>query len=419
MRTGRLLFFAVFLAVAGAAYYYICAAGFYTLPVNSRCHLEAVLRAWQAVKGGAAFPGTFFSLNTMGVGSYYPVLAHTCYLGALLVYPVYQALFIPNLICYLAAAVAVQRISGVFLGDGFLSYLAAAIFMLYPSVVFMLTACEVQMFTLAFIAWGFYCYLRSENFSRFWPSAFFCLFFVLGMYSDRLTPGIFLAACLMNPRNFRLVRSRLGLAVVLAAALIACLPHYLQWIGMLKNPACVNTMITRNNVPITRVLDLLKSDIGYILAQVYYYPAAFPDQLLGAWFSLLSCAGLFGLRKFVHPLKGFLIFSLILPAAVFMLFPKKDWVYLFPLLVIIPVATVCGLSSLKKTGQGFVLVVVILAGFLSLSYLLPVNGRLRRLVFTDFLSYSRQLHYPNMIIERFSPTGKSDPDISGRFKELL
>jgi hypothetical protein len=179
-----------------------CDRNFICLFTSSRIFLNDLSLVYQAAAGSQCdlFDFSVFSKwGQMGTGHYWPPLPHMINLWALIALPL-DWFFLRNFI-YLAAIM-----SGIYAATRFLTRsslcgaLAAVIFSCYRIVGVEMLTCEVQLPVTACIVWGFWAYLRSQSFTKFWPSAWVGVFMVLALYCDRLTPGFFSSRCSWSPR---------------------------------------------------------------------------------------------------------------------------------------------------------------------------------------------------------------------------
>ena len=201
---------------------------------NSIWFTEIVSKTYQDMVNLQHGFSAFAVFCRIGFGAYWPPVVPLVGLGMLLVLPV-QWFFLPNFF-YLAMIMLGIYCSVRFLtGNRLYSMLAAVIFSCYWFVLIQLVAFELQLAATACIVWAFYWYLRSYFFMRLWPSVGVGLCMVMGLYCDRVTPGLFVFALFLVPGNFRNKRSWLLMALTLALVLICAGPYYKEWAGKIIN----------------------------------------------------------------------------------------------------------------------------------------------------------------------------------------
>ncbi len=256
----------------------------------------------------------FFKCGKYGVGLYWPPLPHLFSLWLLFIKPHFLILMIQNILYFSFIMLAIYKITDFFIKDRFFSILAAIIFSFYPTVNYFLKGYEVQLASACFISWGFYFYLKSNSFQNFPLSLCFTVLFIMAMYCDRLTPGLFLCGCFINPSNFKKKKSFLILLGIVFISLLVLSPFYHRWLQCVIEGLKFNRFLTiGQDTSVSGIFNLIRINPGYLSAQLFYYFLSPTDQLLGNIFSVIFLIGIIGFIKFQHKDKRIIIINLLLP----------------------------------------------------------------------------------------------------------
>jgi hypothetical protein len=418
------LFIAVFLIHAIVNFFWI-KDNFFSHAINSECHMGATGYAYQkitskefsifdmilGIKNGDNVDGMY------GVGGYYPPLPHILSVMFLFIKPHFMTLAVQNILYLFFIMLAIYKITDFFLEDKFYSTLAAVIFSFYPIVSFFMKNYEVQLCTLVFVSWGLYFYLISNRLQKLWPSFLFSIFFALSMYSQRLTPALFLAGCFLNPGNFKKKRSILVSIFSAVFICLLCYPFYSRWFKFLTDPKITAMVLAIRTTSPLNAYNLIVERADYLFFQLFYYPLSLPEQSLGTIFTFLLAIGISGLLFFKHEEKDFLILSVFIPWVIFNLYIKKDWGYIFPLLVLFAVITSIGIFKIRSGALKKILIAVIFSGGLLYNiFLYPPFGFLQQRIFTDYFPLITSDDVcPNLLFSKYLP---QPSEYSGRFKEV-
>ena len=322
--------------------------------LNSGAFLGAVSQAYQKVvtrQCGCFDFSIFLKCSTGGVGKYWPSLPSMVYLWTLLALS-FRWLFLPNLLYLAAIMLGIYLSAKELCGNAFYSMLAAVIFSCYWMVDIQLVACEVQLAATACIAWGFYAYLRSQHFTKLWPTVFMSIFTIMALYCDRLSPGLFLFALFLVPRNFKCKRSMILMAFALILIVVCAWPFYYRWIRKHMNaPAFAfkfNDLQDGPPLPPAEIYRVVLHNPLFLFSHLSFYFISLTERLLGYGFTALLTLGVVFFRR-LNKLKATTLWIATgIPLTAFILVAKKDPVYIFPLCIYFAMITSIGISFIRQ-----------------------------------------------------------------------
>jgi hypothetical protein len=245
--------------------------------------------------------------------------------------------------------------SGIYAATRFLTRsslcgaLAAVIFSCYRIVSVEMLACEVQLSATACIVWGFWAYLRSESFTKFWPSAFMGVFMVAALYCDRLTPAFFFIPLFLIPANFREKKSWVFMSLALVFVIGCVWPFYQPWIKTNFGRANIS-LFSQDLTPMMSPIESYKvvlHDPFFLFAHLSYYFISLAS-MLGYGFAGLLLVGALFFQRLTKPGAKVVLFATIVPLVIFILIVKKDFVYIFPLCIHFSIITCTGIFLVRK-----------------------------------------------------------------------
>ncbi len=83
---------------------------------------------------------------------------------------------------------------------------------------------------------------------------------------------------------------------------------------------------------------------------------------------------------------------------------KKDWVYIFPLLILFSVITGIGIHKIKPPLFLYIIIFLIFIGGLLYNFLIFSRYRfLEKFIFTDTFSIFKEKNYPNLMLNKYIP----------------
>ena len=377
---------------------------------STNAFLDAVTMAYQkvAMMQCSLFDFSIFQKTAVysGVGTYWPPLPFMLNLWTLSAFPL-EWFLLPNLLCLGAIMLGIYSSAKLFCGDDFYSMLAGTIFSCYWLVVLQQVTLGVQLSVTACIVWGFYWYLRSEFFTRFWPSIFLGMFSILALYCDRVSPGVFILPFFLFPRNFRRKRSLLvmGLVIIL---IVGCLwPFYRSWVAInLLRASKFSSLIqvSPNGAPSPTTLGevyraILQNPV-FLWGHLSFYFVSLTEQLLGYGFTGLFIVGAVFFYRLQKLESKIVWFALGAPLFLLTVFVKKSPVYIFPLSIYFALITGMGIFFIRKRALQYTLIGVILC-LTALQYDYLLGGATQNK--GDFLSrqflHMRQQKIPNCAFE--------------------
>ncbi|MFH0985836.1 MAG: hypothetical protein V1882_09945 [Candidatus Omnitrophota bacterium] len=351
---------------------------------NSHANLTALSAAYRdIVYEGKGFSSLVFRNLGHGLGDYRPALIPKIYLFAMFLAP-HQGILLVNFFYLIVIMSGIYCATKFLIGDRYYSLLAASVFSCYPLAWMQLVSCEALLAVWASVIWGFYWYLRSEFFTRFWPTVGVGLFLILAFYSDRWSGGFFLSMVLFIPENFRHKKSWLHMAGMLVVVLACIWPFYYQWIRALDwSDGLVDFFdIAGDHIGVLESYQLVLWDFEKLQAHLLYYFVSLPDMLLGYGFTALFAIGLWQLRR--H--RSFLIFvvMLSLPAAFFVVCIKKHYLFIMPLYLWFAMVTVMGIFFIRHQGwRRWVVALLIVLSALHLGHIFVPQGVLGKILFSN------------------------------------
>ena len=327
--------------------------------------MNGITRAYhQIANSHDGFPGSFlhYEFDRYGLGWYWPSLVPSTYVLTLFLVT-FKWFFILNLLYLAAIMLAIYYATRFFIGDIFYSVLAAVIFSSYWVTGLQLVSYEVQLAGTACIAWGFYWYLRSYSFTRFWPSVFVCLAMIVGVYSDRVGPGAYIFTLFFIPENFRNKRSVISMLLISVTVIVFAWPFYHGWVARnLFNPDArlIFFSQTDDTFSIREVYKVILQKPEFLAAHIAYYFISLTEVLLGYGFTGLLAGSLFFFNRLKLVQKKILWIAVLVPLAAFVLIVKKDHVYIFPLCVYFAMITAIGIYFIKNRIVRYVLIFIIM-----------------------------------------------------------
>lgn len=342
-----------------------CDRNFIHFFTSSSAFLSDLSLVYQAVVGSKCSPldfSIFAKWSHMGVGRYWPPLPHMINLWILIALPL-KWFFLRNFI-YLA-----MIMSGIYAATRFLTQsnlcgaLAAAIFSCYPIVGVEMLACEVQLPVTACIVWGFWGYLRSQSFTKFWASAFVGICTVAALYCDRLTPGFFFIPLFLIPANFRKKKSWIFMSLVLIFVICCAWPFYQPWIKRFLDGNFMATLFSQPSTPrvsLSAHYRIVLRDPLFLSAHLSYYFISL-ILLLGYGFAGLLLLGAAFFQRLKKPEIKVVWFAMIVPLIIFIVIVKKDFVYIFPLCIYFAIITSIGIFLVREKIFQYALVVATIA----------------------------------------------------------
>lgn len=311
-----------------------------------------------------------FEFKRFLTGFYWPPLVLVLGLWSSVVFGA-SFFFLPNYFYLLMAMAGIYLSTYFLIGNRAHSLLAAAIFSCYWAVMTHLVAFELQLAVAACTIWSFYAYLRSDFFTRFWPSLLTGFFMIVGLYCDRLSPLMFTAALFFVPQNFRNKKALFLMLFVLSLVVIGAWPFYHAWSKNLLNPN--NRLILFSSYgDCSPSLETLKVILGahkYLAAHLSYYFVSLTERLLGYGFTGLLGIACFSLQRLKKPFGQVVWLAFGVPLFFFILIPKKDYIYIVPLCVYFAMISGIGIHYLRLAWARF-LILMLIIGASTFQYLL-------------------------------------------------
>lgn len=328
---------------------------------NTAIFMEDLSRDYQRIVSLERGFNLFSEFHRFFSGNYWPPVVPVAGLWTLVTFPA-QCFFLPNFFFLAMIMLGTYFSTRLLIGSRFYSMLAAVIFSCYWFVMIQLVAFELQLAVTACVAWSFYWYLRSCSFARFWPSLLTGLFMVLSLYCDRLMPGVFVFALFLVPENFRSRKSLLLMAMVMALVVTGAWPFYGKWFNTnFGNPRNIEILFSSYGdfTPPMETFKTILRDPSFLLAHLFYYFVSLTEKLLGYYFTALLAMGMLFLHRLKKPCAQTFWTVLAVPLMAFVLIPKKDYIYIFPLCFYFSVISGIGIHSLRNKWIRYSLVLLI------------------------------------------------------------
>ena len=339
----------------------------YLIYLFNNCHafLSSLSYAYHdIVNGGHSFIDfSVFSLPIMEpVGHYWPSLATMIGVWTLLFLP-FEWFFLQNIFYLALTMLGIYFSTRFFIDDDIYSMVAAVIFSCYWAVMVQLVSFEVQLAATAFTVWGFYCYLCSKYFTKFWPSAFMGIFTIFALYCDRFTPAILLFSLFFIPENFKNKKSLLSMFLVAIFVIIYAWPFYEPLIrGTLRIGAIFFSLpndVVPETLPPMEAYRIILCNPSFLIAHLTYYFISLPERLLGYGFTAFFAIGIVLFNRIKKPEIKIIWVAMIAPLLFFTLIMKKHYMYIFPLCIYFAMVTGMGICSIRKSLVRYALLVMI------------------------------------------------------------
>jgi len=341
--------------------------------LNTDIFLDTVSRIYQKVVNSQCSAldfSVFAQFCKRGVGRYWPPLPAMIDLWTLLTLP-HRWFFLPNLF-YLAATMLGISFSSFYLcGNRFYSMLAAAIYSCYWFVMVQLGANDTPLAATACIAWGFYGYLQSEYFTKFWPTVAMSVFMVLALYCDRFSPDLFLFFLFLVPQNFKHKRSLIFMALALIVIVACAWPFYGSWMRVnMSAHGFANKVNDMNDGPFLAPAEIYKvvaCNPLFLFTHLSFYFTSLTEKVLGCGFTALLILGVIFFRRLNKPEAKIVWIAMAVPWITFTFVIKKNPVYIFPLCIYFAMITAIGISLVRQKIVRYVLIGLI-AGLAAIQY---------------------------------------------------
>lgn len=231
------------------------------------------------------------------------------------------------------------------------------------------------------------------------------LFMVLGLYCDRIVPGLFVFSLFLIPENFRQKKSLFLMAMVLVSVAICAWPFYRGWCSVLSTAETRSVLFGYGNdtsSPV-KLFKAIGHNPRFLMAHFSYYFIALTEQLLGYGFTALLILGVFllyRLRKKSYI--GVLLIAVSIPLLAFIGSPKKDYIYLSPLCSYFAIISGLGIYFVRGKWLRYLLILLIAALTVQQYFVMfdPPRGR-RSLFFSHQFIKMRAQRIPGLFLEDY------------------
>lgn len=324
-------------------YCWFVQAKFFGLAGNSASHLNTLIRIYADFRSNAFGPWLWHNFIT---SNYWPNLHYVFTIACLELFGrSYMSLAMLNPLYLCIAIFSIWGIVYHFTNDPWAGIVASVMVLASPSIIIFTQTYELVIGLTTFVLLTTFFYVKSNCFRHVGWTICMALSFCCAMHMDRFVAAIFLAGpffCGLQAiaKNDCQARTAIVMNMSIAIFLICIIvgPFYVPWVRLNLLESNIFTHDGRN------ILIMEKN----IWDDAIFYFCMFWQKYFGKVLAIIVCGGLGYYMCRVRSHVSFVLWWGIIPFLFFALLPKKDVVYLIPLIP--SVIIVFTISIAQSTG---------------------------------------------------------------------